>query len=216
MSILLRQRNVVLIGGFNPAFFDKYFFITNDILKDEEIQPSSQFLGIGGVQVISEKYSIIIVLNQIIITFLKQETTDADIKKFISLFIKKGNIKNVQNMGFNFNWHIVYKDKDAVNKASRNFFYHKENKVLAAFFDSDDASYGMYASKNFEKARLKFDVKPAKIQEIGKNEVTDEIVFGFNYDFVIKNKETDAEILELVDEYSVYSEGAKKITSIFI
>ncbi len=52
----LRIKNIVLVGLFNPSFFDKYLFIKNGIVKEEEILDGSIFGIVGGMQLICSRF----------------------------------------------------------------------------------------------------------------------------------------------------------------
>ena len=70
MTPSLFSRNIVLIGGFDLAIFDRYFFIKNEIFNDKDIQYQSSFNPQQVIQIFNSKYNFFITPNQIIISSL--------------------------------------------------------------------------------------------------------------------------------------------------
>ncbi len=207
MSTSLKVRNIVLVGSFNPSTFDKYFFIKNRILQEEEILPNSLFESIG-VNLLSAKFQITITFNQFIINSFE----DKIIEILVSI-IKAANISKVTALGFNFNWFLTGEGK-SIEQISKNYFYSDKINLFSKYFDTADAMFGVYASKNIKDARLKLDIKPSVFQEINNPDSQNIIHIVFNFHFDIKNKD-GSELLKYLNDYDYYTEENKKIVSLY-
>lgn len=212
MEISRRIKNIVLVGKFNPASFDKYFFIKNEILKEEEILTGSIFGALGGMQLVSNKYNIIISINQIIISATNPEKDDDEIEATIISLIKGAKKVNVVALGMNFHWHIEDSEK-SMEIISKEFFYNDKLDLFTKFFNSEDALFGAYASINYMDSRLKLDIKPNNIiDNASKKNVMN---FAFNFHFDIVNRDDNSELIKYLSDYNAYKEKSEEIISIF-
>jgi hypothetical protein len=200
MNPYLKQKNIVLAGVFNPPTFEKYFFIKHEIFTDSEILSESQFHS-NLVQVLTLKYNILVLSNQIIITVL-EGVSDDEIKSFLKKFLSKNVIADINLMGFNFEYVIEFENVAKTNLFSKQTFFNSNSNIYTKSFNSEDAAFGAYMSKNFKCSRLKLDIKPAKAQEIGKDQMSKDVVlFAFNLNFELKNLVKSIDIFQLIEEY---------------
>jgi len=214
MILSLKIRNIVLVGAFNPMVFDKYFFIKNQIVKEDEILVGSVFGTLGGMQLVSNKFNIIISLKQIIISATKSESNEDEISKIILSIIEAGKIVNVTAMGINFHWFLEETSK-TLEEISKHYFYNDKLKLFSKFFNADNSMFGVYASTNFKDSRLKLDVKPNKLQDIIKKTFQEEISFAFNFHFDIKNQNDNLELIKYLNDYNSYRKESDRIISIY-
>jgi hypothetical protein len=200
-------KNIVLAGAFGLPIFDKYFFIKNNIIKEEEMLVGTIFDAIGAIQVVCKKFNIVIASNQFIITGTNEDDSDT-INDVISKIVSasSGSIK-INAMGMNFHWHLGDKNQ-ALEKTSRDYFYNDKINLMANFFKSSDSMFGFYASTNFKDARLKLDVKPAIVNKIQEGVKENYILFAFNFHFDVKD---NTQALKNISEYSSYKEESRKI-----
>ena len=213
MNPFLKQKNIVLVGVFNPSKFEKYFFIKNNLFNEEDILPESQFHS-QLTQVLTVKYNILILSNQIIVTFLEKESADLEINDFLKSFLTKIEIHDINLMGFNFDYAIEFENTVLTNAFSRQSFSNSNSDLYTKFFNSEDAAFGAYMSKDFKDSRLKLDIKPAKVQEIGKDQIPKNVIlFSFNLNFEIKNK--GITISQLIEDYGIYKKECVDIISIY-
>jgi hypothetical protein len=95
-------------------------------------------------------------------------------------------------LGLNFNWHVTPADRD-VARLSRELFF-LPNRAIYREFDTADAQFGGYLSKNLLGFRLKMDVKPITVlTEQGQQE---RIQFLFNFHADITPNETAARMID--------------------
>jgi hypothetical protein len=203
MNPYLKQKNIVLAGVFNPPTFEKYFFIKHEIFTDSEILSESQF------------HSNLVLSNQIIITVL-EGVSDDEIKSFLKKFLSKNVIADINLMGFNFEYVIEFENVAKTNLFSKQTFFNSNSNIYTKSFNSEDAAFGAYMSKNFKCSRLKLDIKPAKAQEIGKDQMSKDVVlFAFNLNFELKNLVKSIDIFQLIEEYNIYKDECIDIMSIY-
>jgi hypothetical protein len=216
MQISRQVKNIVLLGNFQAVIpnLDKYFFIKNGIISENEIMGNSYFDTIGGVQMVSNKFYIIIASNQMAITASKPENDDDGIEKILALILDKAGISKVDGMGINFHF-LGADDTTSIEELSKKHFFSDKIDLLTKFFSASDARFGTYASTDFKNARLKLDIKPSIVQN--KLEPTEKNVmnFAFNFHFDIKNKEDNSEVLGHLKDYDVYKDEAQKIISYY-
>ena len=214
MQTKLHIRNIVLVGMFNPLLYDKYFFIKNDLLKEEEISEKSVFGNVFGGQLNSNKFQVIFSLNQIIITSFSPEVKDEIISNFIIKFIKAAYLYNSINaFGYNLHWYLE-ENIDSLEETSKHYFYRDDIDLLRNFFNNNDAMFGVYASTNIKDSRLKLDIKPTKIKDIDNN-IQNKFNFIFNFHFDLMNKDEE-EREKFLSEYKLYFEESEKIMLFFI
>ena len=226
MNTSLKIKNIVLVGITLPANMDRYFFVKNGIFKEEEIQPASIFSP-GFLRIITEKYSIVsnlmanpvnpaVFINQLILT-VNTPSSDDKLSEIMTSIVKSANLINCTSLGMNFHWYMNYEGKETSHEISKKYFYSDKIKLFSDFFTTDDAHYGVYASKNIKKARLKLDVKPIlyndiiPVVSIGKSAIQ----FGFNFHIDVDKKESTAELIGHLSEYNEYFKESEKIMSIY-
>jgi hypothetical protein len=214
MNISLKVKNIVLVGVFNPSTFDKYFFIKNNIVKEDEILPNSIFGEIGIVQLLSQNFHVMINLNQIIVSSLKPENDTNEISKITLSILKTGKISNLSAMGINAQWFLDDNSKK-MEELSKGFFYNEKLELFTKFFNADNSRFGVYASTNFKDSRLKLDIKPSIIQDILKTTIQDVILFAFNFHFDFKDDIENIKLISYLNDYNSYIEESKRIISIY-
>ena len=209
-QVELKIKNIVLAGIFNPTIFDKYFFIKNGLIKDEEILSNSVFGVLGNVQLVTNKINFSINANQIVVTDLMPNENINEIEVLIAAFIKAANLINITGLGINFNWFLDDKAK-TIPQLTREYFYSDDITLFSKYFNTEDASFGVYASRNFGNSRLKLDVKPSLVQELNNPILQSVIHLSFNFHFDIKNKDNNSEVLEYLKDYGMYKKESENI-----
>lgn len=205
MNNTLAGKNIVFVGRFEPAKFDKFFFIKASILKEEEISETSVFRP-EMVHVHTSDITILILPHQIIITQLKIEGDR--VKEVSSLFVSASSLE-VSAMGINFTWHVFPTGR--FETYTKNYFFNEKNKMFLYFFDTEDSAYGSYVSKDFMNGRLKLDIKPQTIAVATQNApAMIGLVFAFNFHFVITGKE---QLITTITTYKDLLSESEKIIS---
>jgi len=217
MQSTLKIKNIVLIGQFEQANFDKYFFIKNSIAKEEEIDNTSSFDILLGTILFTKKYSIGVNNgNQIIITDLIPESNRDIISDIAIKIINAGNFTNFIALGINFHWFLEDESKSFEN-ISKKYFYNEKSNLISNFFDSDNSTLGIYASTNFEDSRLKLEAKPVIATEIIDGELINcrGYNFIFNFHFDISKDEGKEKIIHHFNNYNKYEIQTQNIISLY-
>ena len=212
MQLNLFQKNIVLIGVFDVNQFDKYFFIKNQIVKEEEILVGSMFDVMGVKQLITEEFTLLISQAQIIISDIKL-TNSNKISEVVLIILSIAPLWELNAMGFNF--HLNSKCEDIENETKR-LFYNENDKLISRFFNSQDAMFGTYASADFIKSRMKLEIKPVVLTSVVNNvnvDSSDNINFAFNFHFELFLKGLN--IIEILEDYSTYSNKYKEMISVY-
>jgi hypothetical protein len=204
-SKIIGNSIVIINTGIEPQNFNSYWLVKNNLIEEEELSNenvfSKHFVHLNG-----EYYDVLINGNSIQFQ-LKNDNLD----KF-ELLIKKIQLFNakVQNtinvsMGINFNW-ILDLPKNEYVQLSKKLFYN-DNNPIHKLFEDERTCFGSYISKDFEKSRLKLDIKPILLS----NDFYDGTLnFNFNFHFDL-NDENRKDLDEILDSWNLYFEEAKKI-----
>jgi len=204
----LKVRNIVLIGGFNPTFFDKYFFIKNGFASEEELLKNSVFNALGGMQLVTEAFNIVINPGQIIISAQQPSENGVKINALMKTLIEAGDLKNLRALGINFHW-FLWDENRSYNELSKELFYNESNRMMSEVFNTDESMYGAYVSKDVKSSRLKLDIKPINAPDL------EAINFQFNFHFEIDSNSPSASTIEYLNDYDYYADECEKIISIY-
>jgi hypothetical protein len=210
MNKQLKDKNIVLVGTFFLASFDKFFFIKNEIFSEEEIQETSVF-NHDLVLLNTETIQVLINANQLIISELDPKTDNNKIVEISKKIYKYGKSISITAAGINLNWYFLG-TKDDVSDFSRKNFYIENSSLLSRFFDDKESMYGFYASSDFLKSRLKLDIKPATAKSPDVVEELNLLIFNFNYHFEL-NK--DLSLPTVLEDYHEYINHSTEIISIY-
>lgn len=206
MDFSLAVKNIVIVGDFNPGLFDKYFFIKHSILLEQDILETSHFL--SDVCILNtNEFALTIVGNQLAITDLK---SDLNIQKIIEVLKKIISVGQYQAraMGVNFHWYLFSEEK--TSEISKKYFYNENEILTNTFFNEENVSYGIYLSKDFGLSRMKLDIKPATVTQIGSENEQRVIAFTFNFHSDLKNENTN-QVMNILDQSNNYCEETIKI-----
>lgn len=196
---------VIINTGIDPQNFNSYWLVKNGLLNEEELHFenvfSKHFVHLNG-----EFYDIVINGNS-----LQFQLKNNDFEK-IELLIDKillfnELVKNTINisMGFNFDWILDIKKGDYI-KVSKDLFF-KEDNAVHKLFDNNNACFGSYLSTDFEKSRLKLDIKPILLSN-DKEDGSLNFNFNFHFDF---NDDNRNDLADLIKSWNIYFEESKKI-----
>jgi len=196
---------VIINTGIDPQNFNSYWLVKNGLIEEEELANenifSNHFVHING-----EYYDIVINGNSLQFQLKNNnfEKIDSLINKVIAFNEKVQNTINV-SMGFNFSW-LLDLEKGKYIEISRQLFFNSNNSIHK-LFDEQDACFGSYLSKNFEKSRLKLDIKPVLLS----NNIEDGSLnfnFNFHFDFDDDNRK---DIDSFIRSWSLYFKEAQRI-----
>lgn len=210
MKSEIKIRNLIAnstIGLFNPSKFDRFFFLSNKIFKEDDFQDQTSFSS-QAVQIVTSEISLVITTTQIVVNAQRPETNGALIQNVMSKMVEKEAL-NIANMGINFCWFVPCSDESQQRGLTKKLFFNEQNSLFKEF-DVNSAAYGVYLSKDFDKTRMKLDVKPISYQDIIDRVMKWVINFDFNFhkDFEANDKK---DVLEHLSNYSKFEKATSEL-----
>jgi len=176
MASQLVVSNVVIAARqFNPSVMSQLWLVRNELMRDEDFQPGCVFSD-SLVQVRSNRFTLLVVPEQF--QFVPQTEADQEqalLQEKIGAIVNRLPHTPFVAMGLNFLWHVT-PDEGNIERLSRHLFYRAESPLYQEF-DSSDAKFGGYLSKDELGCRLKLDIKPIIVSDTQQEFMN----FAFNY-----------------------------------
>jgi hypothetical protein len=173
------QSIVILAQNFNPSVFNQHWLVSNNFLDEKDILPNSLFTP-AFAQIISSKCNLLVLPEQLQFSSTNLDYTETNLNNCLIPILRKLQETPYKAVGINFNWFINDEGNKTICDLSRELFYRKDSDIYSKF-DTNDARFGIYLSKDFDGVRLKLDIKPIKFAEIGSSIVKDYIQLSFNF-----------------------------------
>lgn len=193
---LFLENVVVTANNFNITLVTQLWLVDHGIvLRDEFIGP--QVFTPALVQVTTPQFQFLAIQNQIQFTLTgeeeqKQQLIDDRLGQFVSLLPHTP----FTALGINFIWHFKPSEDTTVAAIGRRLFFRNDTPFAKAF-DSPDAKFGAYYSKDALGFRLKLSTAPVDMRR--DDRPTEEVIqFSFNYHLESKNA---AEIREALKRW---------------
>lgn len=210
----LKIENVVVLAtNFNPSIISSIWLVNKEICKGEEILPNS-FNTPQFSQILCNDFHILVLPDQI--QFSKPVGYEGDFSDIVVTKLSKilSELPEVpyKSAGINFHW-FLNDSKDEMNKFSHKLFYNKESKIYGEF-NSPDAHFGAYLSKDYSGSRLKLDIKPISYNENNQLPVS-AIQFAFNFHVDFTGDKVNKQVLEFLKNYNNYSKESKRIIDLY-
>jgi hypothetical protein len=213
MSLQLANANVVIVAHqFNPSVFSELWLVRNRLLQEEDREIGCVFTD-PLVNVRSREFNLLATPDQV--QFAPRGPAEGHQELILA---KVGAIVELlphvpyHAVGLNFVWQFD-PAPETVAGASRRLFFVPERRVFRQF-DTEDAQFGTYLSKNSLGCRLKLDIKPVMVTTIEENEmrVSPAITFGFNYHLdVVSEENPPMRIREMLAQWDVAKAEAEQI-----
>lgn len=185
MTIEFKGSNAVILPSpiqdrqFNPAIFSQIWMIQhlhvepNDFINEGSVQSPILF------HQSTRQFSLFVAPERVQLGLAtQQEREEALVRRILLAVLGQFPANICHAIGVNFNWMVRW-DERPNSETSRRLFFGQGNPLFR-FFDTDDACFGVYASKDFLGVRLKVDAKPLTMGP--SNEITTMGVF-FNFNF---------------------------------
>lgn len=202
---------VIVANQFNPSILNQGWLMRHKILDDDNLEQGSVFLDMV-VQVRNRSFFLLALPEQI--QFVPAPATSAEdeqqlIVEKLGKIVQKLPETPYKGLGLNFSWHLVPADGDT-NRATRELFFSPGRPIYAAF-DTVDARFGAYLSKEYAGFRLKLDIKPIVVQE--GNIIQHRVHFGFNFHFDLGD-DAAAQVVERLGHWNDVRHEAERIIDI--
>lgn len=179
--------NVVIAARqFNPSIFTELWLTRHAILGENQRQPGCLFSDeIAKVE--ASSFALLVLPPQL--QFVPRTSLDDEEKLVVE---KVGGIVKLLPetpfvaLGLNFQW-MVWSETTPTPLMARQMFFKADNPLFR-HFESDDATFGTYASRDQFGFRMKLDVKPVEISSSQADTetadlTTQRLLFAFNFHF---------------------------------
>ncbi|MFZ1785383.1 MAG: hypothetical protein WAU23_09260 [Ferruginibacter sp.] len=213
MNIDIKNKNLVLIGQFNPLQFDKYFFIKNEFFSEEEISDKSIFSEFQ-VHLFSKHFAMLIHLDRIQISDLSPDYDgENELPDFAcKLLSLVNNSFPLIAIGINFQW-FVHDGNKSIENLSKEVFYSKDISIFEKYFNTEDVAFGTYVSKKIKDARLKLEVKPIVAMNI-KNKTGETLLnWLFNFHIDLPENCDQTQVNSYIKDFDYYKNESLQIIS---
>lgn len=200
-------RNTVIVANqFNASILNQLWLVRNNILDEDDFEPGCLFTE-ALIQVRSRQFNLLVGPPQL--NFEPKGTSEAEAQLILD---KVGAIVRMlphtpyTGVGLNFVWHVSPDDGD-VAALSRELFFRLDGPLCGPF-DSPDARFGGYFSKDVLGVRLKLDIKPVTGIDNGQREF---LRFAFNFHRDLGPEEPVERILDALRQWGPAKDQAQRI-----
>lgn len=214
--MLLVDANVVVIARqFNPTVTNPVWLVKHGLVREDEIGEGCAFTNVFS-QVVTEEMIFVLTPDQLQFTprgepERKQELAIAKVGEFVKLIPHTPFIA----AGLNFNYQL-FPENIGVQELCRSLFFVQDSQ-LHAIFDTEDARFGGYLSKDVLGCRLKLDVKPAYVQASNEPEASHFIQFHFNYHMELLKEQAPVEkITSMLSKWNEASRLCETISDVIL
>jgi hypothetical protein len=153
---------VLTANVFNPSIFTEWWMVQNNLLPQDNMEGLRIFSS-EMVQFQTPEMQVLITPPKVQIGFpIVNDTTPSQVLDFLVKIINLLPHTPYKGLGLNFDYFVVQPDGKDFGSFDRELFG-CGNNVLLKEFNTADARFGGYFSKNYGEARLKLDIKPVTI-----------------------------------------------------
>ncbi len=210
MSILLAGANVIVAARqFNPSVFNPVWFARSGLFIESDFG-AGHVIGDGLVQISNPLFQMLVLPSQL------QFAPDEKVANQQQLIEEKvgGIVQTLPHtpyvaIGLNFVWHMR-DERVEVERLSRELFF-KADSELYRRFDTEDARFGAYLSRDLRGCRQKLDIKPISLDE-STNLNMQVIQFAFNYHRELTDAEEPVrQIHEMLERWNEFREESRQL-----
>ena len=171
--------SVVLTANvFNPSIFTEKWMARNELLPEADMVGMRVFSP-EVVQFQTARMQVLITPPKVQISFqLSDEQSALQALAFLSKTTELLPHTPFRGLGLNFDYFVAQPEGHDFRGFNRALFGYSENPLFREF-DTADARFGGYFSKNHGQARLKLDIKPVTITESSADREL--LLFSFNF-----------------------------------
>jgi len=191
------ELTVVIRAQFNISIFNQFWLVEKGIFSQIDFQENPYTFTPLISQGESKFFHLTVVPDRLILNI----KPDAEkVQKIISDKTVKivEELPHLRYTAIGFNHNYICTSEDNVENVSRALFF-SENKPLSKIFDTPDARYGAYYSKDFLGCRLKLDFKPV---DYVKDEILEAgIRCNFNYHLQLNDNSKIQDIIEFLNRW---------------
>ena len=196
---LFQENVIVTANDFNITLVTQMWLINNGIVREEEFAVGPNLFTPAFVQVATPHFNLLVIQNQLQYLPIGDEANKQDIiSNRLARFVSVLPHTPYTAVGLNFTWHYTPPENVTVKDIGRRLFF-KADTPFARSFDSNDAKFGAYYSKNVPPFRLKLAANAIDITRPNQP-VEERIQLAFNYHLDSQN------VTEIVNAMQRWSE----------
>lgn len=204
-----KERNAVIIANqFNLTLINSVWLYKNEIFSEQELKNTKMFPNY--FEVASGQFRLTLLPDRLQFGI----TSNLDNPKEL-LFSKVAKI--IEKLphtpytaaGLNFTYHVT-PEKGDVAQLGKSLFCHETSKWRGEF-DTDDARFGGYFSKDIMDSRMRMDVKPMTVKIPGEPDV-EKLQFLFNFHKNITEDNSCGEILAFLEKWDEAEKIAENLS----
>ena len=178
MSSQLVAFNVVIAAQhFNPSVVSQMWLVKNGLATEADFRQGYVFTD-SIVQLQASSYHLMVIQEQLqFIPKVEKDKEQGLIEAKVGTIVNKLPHTPYRAIGLNFFWHLT-PDLESVRDRSRKLFYRPDCHLFQCF-DSEDARFGAYLSRDMLGCRLRLDVRPVTIAS--PDSKVEHLLFNFNF-----------------------------------
>lgn len=181
---LHHENAIVTANNFNVMLVSQVWLINNGIVNVDEFNPPACVFTPPLVHVTTDDFGLLLMEGRLQFTpTCNEEAKQPLLIDRLGRFITTLPHTPYSGLGLNFVWHWQPNEAHTIQSVGRRLFFHPDTP-LANEFNTDDATFGSYFSKNFAGFRLKLSIAPVDVvRHDAQAEASGEEVmqFAFNY-----------------------------------
>ncbi len=207
MAITCVGSNVVIAAKqFNPSVLSQIWLVKHQIIAENEFEPHSVFTDVI-VQVRTKRFQLVAIPEQFQFAPAADENNAASlIEDKVGKIVSELSHTPYRGIGMNFLWHLA-PNEEAMAALTRRIFFHENTNPFKSF-DTADAHFGAYMSKNIFGGRLRLDIRPVPSPDNKQQYL--QFSFNFNRD-INEGEDSVAIIKEAISHWNDAQDEAKSI-----
>jgi hypothetical protein len=209
---LINANAVVAARQFNPSVFSQIWLVQNGILNESDLEDEFAFTP-AFAQVGTKEFALLVLPERLqFVPRVDEEDRKQLILQKVGRIVEALPHTPFFAMGMNFTLHL-FPEKTDVKDLTRSLFFVKDSS-LHREFDTADARFGGYLSKDALGCRLKFEVKPGYGQMEGVDAPEHFIMMECNFHHDLEpGPKTAGEIMSILGQWDAALALAKRLAA---
>lgn len=202
---LVESNLVIVAKQFDFSVLTNIWLVKRNIFSIDEIQEKSVFPIVAEAR--SSDFTFVLMPDRMQFWLATTcETANELLSTKIARLITELPPQPYIATGFNFTYHVLL-DGGEIGEFTRSLFYQPESALFRTF-DSEDARFGGYFSKDVLGTRLRLEAKPITLHK-DKEILEEGLQFAFNFNLNLSSAKGKEGILEFLQQW----DKAKEVTS---
>lgn len=171
---------VVVAQQFNPSVMSQLWLVGNGLATEDDFRQGYIFSD-SVVQFQTREFQILVVPEQLQFSpKVEAEREQEVIRAKIGSIVETLPHTPYRAVGLNFMWQVT-PETESVQALSRRLFF-RDDLALFGAFDTADARFGAYLSKDSCGGRLRLEIKPITLKTADRTVESMNLAFNYNLD----------------------------------